>query len=134
MHCTGFAISAAFLAWGSSLSTFVARIIFAELVGAGAVALKVFHVYSGFDFDCSRRNNTDINGDLAMGGAACMPSSYRLVTFLRSGNVQEKYLGTIACNIYIYNCAHCTSNKNQHALKLFNGNRFRRTASSVQVN
>ena len=31
-------------------------------------------------------------------------------------------------------CAHCTSNKNQHALMLFNGNRFRHTASSVQVN
>ena len=30
-------------------------------------------------------------------------------------------------------CAHCTSNKNQHALMLFNGNRFRHTASSVQV-
>ena len=31
-------------------------------------------------------------------------------------------------------CAHCTSNKNQHALMVFNGNRFRHTASSVQVN
>ena len=31
-------------------------------------------------------------------------------------------------------CAHCTSNKNQHALMLFNGNRFRHMASSVQVN
>jgi len=31
-------------------------------------------------------------------------------------------------------CAHCTSNKNQHALMLFNGNRFRHRASSVQVN
>jgi len=31
-------------------------------------------------------------------------------------------------------CAHCTSNKNQHALMLFNGNRFRHTASSDQVN
>jgi len=29
-------------------------------------------------------------------------------------------------------CAHCTSNKNQHALMLFNGNRFRHAASSVQ--
>jgi len=28
-------------------------------------------------------------------------------------------------------CAHCTSNKNQHALMLFKGNRFRHTASSV---
>ena len=30
-------------------------------------------------------------------------------------------------------CAHCTSNKNQHAFMVFNGNRFRHTASSVQV-
>jgi len=30
-------------------------------------------------------------------------------------------------------CAHCTSNKNQHALMLFNENRFRNRASSVQI-
>jgi len=30
-------------------------------------------------------------------------------------------------------CAHCTSNKNQHALMLFKENRFRHTASSVEV-
>jgi len=39
MHRTRFAIIAAFLAWGGSLSTFVARIIFAELVVAGIVDL-----------------------------------------------------------------------------------------------
>jgi len=46
MHCARFAISAAFLACGGLLSTFVARIIFAGLVGAGAVALNVFRVLS----------------------------------------------------------------------------------------
>ena len=30
-------------------------------------------------------------------------------------------------------CAHCTSNKNQHALMLFNGNRFRHTASFASL-
>jgi len=39
MRRARFAISAAFLAWGGSRSTFVARIIFAELVGATAVVL-----------------------------------------------------------------------------------------------
>jgi len=60
MRRARFAISAAFLAWGGSRSTFVARIIFAELVGAAAVALNVFRVwvYSGFDLECLRRNNT----------------------------------------------------------------------------
>ena len=49
MRRARFAISAAFLAWGGSRSTIVARIIFAELVGAGPVALNVFRV-----FECTR--------------------------------------------------------------------------------
>ena len=44
------AISAAFLAWGGSQSTFVARIIFSELVGADAVALNVFRVLGVLGF------------------------------------------------------------------------------------
>jgi len=41
-------------------------------------------------------------------------------------NCEENNMSTV--------CAHCTSNKNRHALMVFNGNRFRHTASSVQVN
>jgi len=40
MHRAGFAISAAVLAWGGSLSTFVARIIFPELVGTGGGCIE----------------------------------------------------------------------------------------------
>ena len=54
-----FAISAAFLAWGDSWSTFVPRIMFAELVGAGVVALNMFRVLSvlGFWLWLLRGNN-----------------------------------------------------------------------------
>jgi len=45
-------------------------------------------------------------------------------------NEVDKYMHRTLSTV----CAHCTSNKNQHALMLFNGNRFRHTASSVQVN
>jgi len=34
----------------------------------------------------------------------------------------------------IFNSSLCTSNKSQHTLTLFNGNQFRHTASSIQVN
>jgi len=43
----------------------------------------------------------DINGYLARRGAACMtPSSGRFVAFLKSRNIQEKYVATIPCKIY----------------------------------
>ena len=40
---------------------------------------------------------------------------------------EQKLIDKYVCTV----CAHCTSNKNQHAMMIFNGNRFRHTASSV---
>ena len=50
------------------------------------------------------------------------------------GDKMKRYCKVKWLNAYLSTvCAHCTSNKNQHALMVFNGNRFRHTASSVQV-
>jgi len=49
----------------------------------------------------------------------------------------SSFLLTAAILVYAYlqlKYCLCTSNKNQHALMLFNGNRFFHMASSVQVN
>ena len=52
---------------------------------------------------------------------------------LKCCNISDDEIHSLLENLSTV-CAHCTSNKNQHALMLFNGNRFRHTASSVQVN
>jgi len=71
------------------------------------------------------------------GNAHAFPFSLKLVVHWKTQQIiitslEEKNERTLYKLSTV--CAHCTSKKNQHALMLFNGNRFRHTASSVQVN